>query len=99
MLIQKFHPGISLHKGAAVSTASGLPLFSRQGHWDGGSTVHCVARDVDRCQRMDACIFFFDAKYDLAVFVSARAASNFSDLILPERQLNEFYYVARQIET
>ncbi|WP_231130465.1 hypothetical protein [Burkholderia cepacia] len=22
---------------------SGNPLFSRQGHWDGGSTLHCVA--------------------------------------------------------
>ena len=43
MLIQKFHLGISHHKGTAVSAASGLPLFSRQGHWDGGSTIHCVA--------------------------------------------------------
>lgn len=43
MLIQKFHPGINLHKKPVVSTASGLPLFSRQGHWDGGSTLHCVA--------------------------------------------------------
>lgn len=43
MLIQKFHLGISFHQGVAVSAASGLPLFSRQGHWDGGSTLHCVA--------------------------------------------------------
>lgn len=35
MLIQKFHA--ELYPGNALS------LFSRQGHWDGGSTLHCVA--------------------------------------------------------
>lgn len=43
MLIQKFHPGITISSGPPRSTVSGLPLFSRQGHWDGGSTLHCVA--------------------------------------------------------
>ena len=42
MLIQKFHPGIRLGQQPAL-TDSGNPLFSRQGHWDGGSTLHCVA--------------------------------------------------------
>jgi hypothetical protein len=42
MLIQKFHPGLRLGR-QPVLAASGTPLFSRQGHWDGGSTLHCVA--------------------------------------------------------
>lgn len=42
MLIQKFHPGIQLGQQLTV-VESGTPLFSRQGHWDGGSTLHCVA--------------------------------------------------------
>ncbi|OXI29544.1 hypothetical protein [Burkholderia aenigmatica] len=42
MLIQKFHPGIRLGLQPTLA-ASGNPLFSRQGHWDGGSTLHCVA--------------------------------------------------------
>ncbi|RQQ22502.1 hypothetical protein DF148_34560 [Burkholderia stagnalis] len=42
MLIQKFHPSIRLGQQPALA-ASGNALFSRQGHWDGGSTLHCVA--------------------------------------------------------
>lgn len=42
MLIQKFHPGIQLGRQPTL-VDSGNPLFSRQGHWDGGSTLHCVA--------------------------------------------------------
>lgn len=42
MLIQKFHPAIRLGQQPVVSTTGNL-LFSRQGHWDGGSTLHCVA--------------------------------------------------------
>jgi hypothetical protein len=42
MLIQKFHSGIQLGQQPALAE-SGNPLFSRQGHWDGGSTLHCVA--------------------------------------------------------
>ncbi|HDR8934489.1 hypothetical protein [Burkholderia vietnamiensis] len=42
MLIQKFHPGMRLGQQPAIA-ASGNPLFIRQGHWDGGSTLHCVA--------------------------------------------------------
>ena len=42
MLIRKFHRNIRLgHKSAIAPT--GNPLFSRQGHWDGSSTLHCVA--------------------------------------------------------
>ncbi len=42
MLIQKFHP--ALRPGQRlVLAASGKPLFSRQGDWDGGSALHCVA--------------------------------------------------------
>lgn len=42
MLIQKFHPGLQLGQQLTVAE-SGKPLFSRQGHWDGGSTLHCLA--------------------------------------------------------
>ncbi|AOJ61406.1 hypothetical protein WJ32_02350 [Burkholderia ubonensis] len=42
MLIQKFHPGIRLGQQPTL-VATGDTLFSRQGHWDGGSTLHCVA--------------------------------------------------------
>ncbi|CPF84505.1 hypothetical protein [Burkholderia pseudomallei] len=42
MLIQKFHPGIQLGQQLTIA-GYGTPLFSRQGHWDGGSTLHCVA--------------------------------------------------------
>lgn len=42
MLIQIFHLGIQLGQQPTLVT-SGVPLFSRQGHWDGGSTLHCVA--------------------------------------------------------
>ncbi len=42
MLIQKFHP--ALRPGQQLVLAdSGNPIFSRQGHWDGGSTLHSVA--------------------------------------------------------
>ncbi|WP_341772127.1 hypothetical protein [Burkholderia gladioli] len=41
MLIQKFHPSMRLGQQPVVAV-SGNPLFSRQGHWDGGSTLHCV---------------------------------------------------------
>ncbi|RRA23371.1 hypothetical protein DF038_11155 [Burkholderia cepacia] len=42
MLIQKFHP--ALRPGQQLVLAdSGHPLFSRQGHWDSGSALHCVA--------------------------------------------------------
>ena len=41
-LIQKLHP--ALHPGRQLVVAdSGKPLFSRQGDWDGGSPLHCVA--------------------------------------------------------
>lgn len=41
-LIQKLHP--ALHPGRQLMVAnSGKPLFSRQGNWDGGSPLHCVA--------------------------------------------------------
>ncbi|RIV77664.1 hypothetical protein [Burkholderia pseudomallei] len=42
MLLQKFHPGLQLGQQLALAE-HGTPLFSRQGHWDGGSTLHCVA--------------------------------------------------------
>lgn len=42
MLIQRFHPAIQLGQQPTL-VESGHPLFSRQGHWDGGSTLHCVA--------------------------------------------------------
>ncbi|WP_009906835.1 hypothetical protein [Burkholderia thailandensis] len=42
MLIQKFHPALQLGRQLAVAN-SGNPLFSRQGHWDSGSALHCVA--------------------------------------------------------
>lgn len=42
MLTQKFHPAIRLGQQPLVAQ-TGNPLFSRQGHWDGGSTLHCVA--------------------------------------------------------
>ncbi|MCP3706802.1 hypothetical protein M3I54_07345 [Paraburkholderia sp. CNPSo 3274] len=41
MLLQKFHPGSRL--GQQLTLAHGGTLFSRQGHWDGGSTLHYVA--------------------------------------------------------
>lgn len=42
MLIQKFHPAIRLGQQPIIAR-TGNALFSRQGHWDGGSTLHCVA--------------------------------------------------------
>lgn len=42
MLIQKLHP--ALRPGQQLILAdSGAPLFSRQGNWDSGSALHCVA--------------------------------------------------------
>jgi hypothetical protein len=42
MLIQKLHP--ALRPGQQLVLAdSGNALFSRQGHWDSGSALHCVA--------------------------------------------------------
>lgn len=42
VLIQKLHPALRVGQ-QPVLAASGLRLFSRQGHWDRGSTLHCVA--------------------------------------------------------
>lgn len=42
MLVQKFHPALRFGR-RLTPTSSGNPIFSRQGHWDGGSTLHCVA--------------------------------------------------------
>ncbi|RBB37552.1 hypothetical protein DPV79_21395 [Burkholderia reimsis] len=52
MLIQKLHPGIRLGQ-QPVLAGSGNPLFSRQGHWDGGSTLHCVAMALALIGRID----------------------------------------------
>ena len=42
MLTQRFHP--ALRPGHQLTQVrSGNPLFSRQGHWDSGSALHCVA--------------------------------------------------------
>ncbi|CAJ2942954.1 hypothetical protein [Burkholderia pseudomallei] len=42
MLVQKFHP--ALRPGQQLVLAdSDHSLFSRQGHWDSGSALHCVA--------------------------------------------------------
>lgn len=42
MLVQKFHPALQPGRQLALAS-SGNPLFSRQGHWDSGSALHCVA--------------------------------------------------------
>jgi len=42
MLVQRFHPGIQLGQQPTL-VHSGKSLFSRQGHWDGGSALHCIA--------------------------------------------------------
>lgn len=42
MLVQKFHPALRPGRQLVLSD-SGNPLFSRQGHWDSGSALHCVA--------------------------------------------------------
>ncbi|MDR8027942.1 hypothetical protein KPA93_32475 [Burkholderia cenocepacia] len=52
MLIQKFHPGIRLGQQPTLVT-SGNSLFSRQGHWDGGSTLHCVAMALAMLGKLD----------------------------------------------
>ncbi|WP_420996523.1 hypothetical protein ACKI2N_032625 [Cupriavidus sp. 30B13] len=41
-LIQTLHPALCLGRQLTLA-ASGARLFSRQGDWDGGSTLHCVA--------------------------------------------------------
>ena len=52
MLIQKFHPGILLgHE--PLSRHSKNPLFSRQGHWDGGSALHGVAMALALLGKLD----------------------------------------------
>ena len=52
MLIQKFHPGLRPGQ-QLVGAGSGNPLFSRQGHWDGGCTLHCVAMALALLGRLD----------------------------------------------
>jgi transposase len=42
MLVQKFHRALRFGK-RPTPIGSANPLFSRQGHWDGESTLHCVA--------------------------------------------------------
>jgi hypothetical protein len=42
MVVQRFHPALRIGQPLTLS-ASGNALFSRQGHWDGGSALHCVA--------------------------------------------------------
>jgi hypothetical protein len=42
MLVQKFHRALRFGR-RLTPIGSSNPLFSRQGHWDGGSTLHCVA--------------------------------------------------------
>lgn len=52
MLIQKFHPGIRLaHEPLPLHSKH--PLFSRQGHWDGGSTLHCAAMALALLGKLD----------------------------------------------
>ncbi|WP_230958620.1 hypothetical protein [Burkholderia territorii] len=41
MLIQKLHAALYPGESPAVA-ATGAKLFSRQGHWDGCSSLHCV---------------------------------------------------------
>jgi hypothetical protein len=41
-LIQKLHPALRPGQQLALAS-SGAPLLSRQGDWDSGSTLHCVA--------------------------------------------------------
>lgn len=52
MLIQKFHPGIQLGR-EPLCRHSKNPLFSRQGHWDGGSPLHCVAMALALLGKLD----------------------------------------------
>lgn len=52
MLIQKFHAALYPGELPAVA-ATGAKLFSRQGHWDGGSTLHCVAMALALLGRID----------------------------------------------
>lgn len=42
MLIQKLHPALKPGQQLVLAD-SGNPLFSRQGDWDSGSALHCVA--------------------------------------------------------
>ena len=41
-LIQKLHPALLLGQQVMVAK-SGAQLFSRQGDWDSGNTLHCAA--------------------------------------------------------
>ncbi|WP_186136265.1 hypothetical protein [Burkholderia gladioli] len=52
MLIQKFHAALYPGESPAVA-ATGAKLFSRQGHWDGGSTLHCVAMALALLGKID----------------------------------------------
>lgn len=52
MLIQKFHAALYPGESPAVAT-TGAKLFSRQGHWDGGSTLHCVAMALALLGKID----------------------------------------------
>lgn len=52
MLIQKFHAALYPGESPAVA-ATGAKLFSRQGHWDGGSALHCVAMALALLGRID----------------------------------------------
>ncbi|MCS6477380.1 hypothetical protein [Burkholderia thailandensis] len=52
MLIQKFHAALYPGETPTVA-ATGAKLFSRQGHWDGGSTLHCVAMALALLGRID----------------------------------------------
>lgn len=42
MLVQRYHPALRFGQHLTLAE-SGNALFSRQGHWDGGSALHCVA--------------------------------------------------------
>ncbi|MEF9416837.1 hypothetical protein ABXT21_12240 [Ralstonia sp. SM1864_UCD524_TZ4] len=41
-LIQTLHPALRLGRQLVLAD-SGVPVFSRQGEWDGGSPLHCAA--------------------------------------------------------
>lgn len=50
-LIQKLHPALRLGRRLVLAD-SGAPVFSRQGDWDGGSTLHCVAMALALLSRL-----------------------------------------------
>jgi len=51
VLIQKLHPALRLGQQVMVAK-SRAPLFSRQGDWDGGSTLHCAAMALALLDRL-----------------------------------------------